>query len=113
MVRDDKLDDEIKKAENRLRYLMHRKKTGFPGGRVTKNPHCRVKKKVVEDPEKKFYELEIKNYMFVDKYKRLQESAVQAGKMFSMYHSRVWNAVNKYGTIEERTAFTKLFNKKD
>lgn len=113
MVRDDKLDDEIKKVQTRLKYLLNRKKTGFPGGRVTKNPHCRVKKKVVEDPEKKFYEIEVKDYRFVNKYKTYQEAAVQAGKMFSAYHSRLWNVINKYGTPEEKEAFTNLFNRKD
>ena len=113
MVRDDKLDDEIKRTQKRLRYLMNRKKTGFPGGRVTKNPHCRIKKKVIEDPEKKFYEVEVKDYMFINKYKQYREAAVQAGKMFSMYHGRLWNAIHKYGTEQEKEAFDKLVNPKD
>lgn len=107
MTLDVDLEKEIRKAENRLYYLRNRKKTGFPGGRVTKNPKVRGIKK--EDKEFLFYNDEIKTKHYLSKYKTYQEAAIQAGKMFTAYHTNCYNAINKFGTEEEKNNLSSLF----
>jgi len=108
MIYDEDLDDEIRKAQQRLWYLRNRKRTGYPGGRKTNKPHVRCKKKQQTKDDELFYEQQIKGYLFVNRYNEYKEAMIQTSKRFVAFHNKVYKLVHKYGTEQEIEAFNKI-----
>ena len=101
-VKDDELDDEIKRTQNRLVYLRNRKKTGIAGGKSHKN---KLRK---WGSDYAYYTYWVKDRNFTIKYKQLREDMTVTAKRFVTYHNRIMAVVNKYGTEQEKDLLKKI-----
>lgn len=101
-VKDDELDDEIKRTQHRLFYLRNRKKTGVAGGESRKN---KLKK---YGADYAYYTYWVKDRNFTTKYKQLREDMTVTAKRFVTYHNRIMEVVNKFGTEQEKDLLKKI-----
>ena len=101
-VKDDELDDEIKRTQHRLIYLRNRKKTGVAGGESHKN---KLRK---WGSDYAYYTYWVKDRNFTIKYKQLREDMTVTAKRFVAYHNRIMTVVNKYGTEQEKDLLKKI-----
>lgn len=101
-VKDDELDDEIKRTQNRLVYLRNRKKTGVAGGKSHKNKLRKC------GSDYAYYTYWVKDRNFTIKYKQLREDMTVTAKRFVTYHNRIMEVVNKFGTDQEKDLLNKI-----
>ena len=101
-VKDDELDDEIKRTQNRLVYLRNRKKTGVAGGDSRKS---KLKK---YGADYAYYTYWVKDRNFTVRYKQLRDDMTVTAKRFVAYHNRIMEVVNKFGTEQEKYLLNKI-----
>lgn len=101
-VKDDELDDAIKRTQHRLFYLRNRKKTGVAGGESRKN---KLKK---YGAGYAYYTYWVKDRDFTTKYKQLREDMTVTAKRFVTYHNRIMEVVNKFGSEQEKDLLNKI-----
>lgn len=101
-IKDDELDDEIKRTQHRLFYLRNRKRTGVAGGESRKN---KLKK---YGADYAYYTYWVKDHNFTTKYKQLREDMTVTAKRFVTYHNRIMEVVNKFGTDQEKDLLKKI-----
>ena len=115
MVYNEDLDAEIKKAQNRLYYLQDRKRRGNPPGCTgTYTSRTKIKRpRKKEDELHVFYRTQITNGSFKKEYDNLKENMIKHSRTFAAYHNQVFNAINKYGTKEDKDKFSEICNIND
>lgn len=101
-LKDAELEEEIKRTRHRLCYLRNRQKTGVAGG------ESRKKKLRKYEADYAYYTYWVKDRNFTSKYKQLREDMTVTAKRFVVYHNRIMEVVNRFGTDQEKDSLKKI-----
>lgn len=97
-VKDENLDEEIKRVATRLAYLRNRKKTGVPGGEARKKTLKRY------GADFAYYKYWVKGKDYLRQYKDLRKAATVANKRFVSFHNRLMQVIERFGSEQEKEA---------
>lgn len=97
-VKDEDLDEKIKRVTTRLAYLRNRRKTGVPGGEARKKTLKRY------GADFAYYKYWVKGKDYLRQYKDLREAAMVANKRFVSFHNRLMQVIEHFGSEQEKEA---------